>query len=249
MKTKHLLAYGLTAAAAVTILSGCAHHTMRGGQTSTVTVSGVGTVSVVPDMVNMNISMNKTDRTTTLAQSAVNAMSGRALAILKESGIEDKDIRTASLRFNPEYEWSNGRSILTGQRAEQSINVAVRGIGQDAKKLARIIDRLAEIDGIVLNNIDFGIADNAGNFVDSRKLAFEKALQKAQLYAELSGLKVGRVLSLTEDGATEPTPLYRGGAINQTKMEASFDAGAASTMLPSGQMDVTSRISVTFLLE
>jgi uncharacterized protein YggE len=246
MKTKNLLLRGLVAA--VVVLSGC---TQSAGQKelSTVTVSGVGTVNVTPDMVRLTVSMSKIERTTRLAQESVGKMTARVLAILKDSGIEDKDISTASLRFNPEYEWRNGRSILIGQRTEQSIDFAVRNIGQNAEKVARIIDRLTEIDGIVLNQISFSVADNTEHFVRSRELAFEKAMQKAQQYAELSGLKVGRVLNLSEDGANNASPLYRSRMENQFMMEAAFAADAASTVLPSGQMEITTRISVMFLLE
>ncbi len=244
MKAKWFLMCGLVAA--ITILSGCVQNGVRQEQ-STVTVSGVGTVSIEPDMVRMTVSMSKVESTTRLAQEAVGRMAGQVLAILKEAGIEDKDIQTASLRFNPEYQWRNNRSVLVGQRAEQSIDFAVRGIGEDAEKVARLIDRLSGIDGIMLNQIDFGVADNTEHFVRSRELAFEKAIHKAEQYAGLSGLKVGRVLSLSEDGTNPAAPLYRAAASNMFKEEVAMDA--ASTVLPSGQMEITTRISVVFLLE
>jgi uncharacterized protein YggE len=234
--------------AAAIALSGCKHVEQR--EPSTVTVSGVGTVSVEPDMVRMTVSMSKTERTTRLAQEAVAVMTGRVLAILKESAIEDKDIATASLTFNPEYEWRNNRSVLVGQRAEQRIEFAVRGIRQDDNKVSGIIDRLVGIDGIMLDNIAFSVADNTEHFVRSRELAFEKAVQKAEQYAELSGLKVGKVLSLSEEGANNAMPLYSNRMVNQQfKMEESAVMADAATVLPSGQLEVTTRISVVFLLE
>ena len=245
MRAKHLLIGGLVAV--TTILSGCGQNAARSEQ-STVTVTGVGTVSVEPDMVRLTVSMNKTERTTRLAQEAVGKMAAQVLAILKDSGIEDKDIATASLRFNPEYEWRSGRSILIGQQAEQSMDFAVRDIRQDTEKVARIIDRLTGIDGIMLNQIKFSVADNTAHFIRSRELAYEKAMQKAEQYAELSGLKVGRVLSLSEEGLNNASPLYRSALVNQA-MREEFAADAASTVLPSGQMEITTRISVVFLLE
>lgn len=244
MKAKHFLVCGLAAAAMA--LSGCVQKSVR-QEPSTVTVSGVGTVSVAPDMVSMSVSMSKLERTTRLAQEAVGRMAAQVLAILKEAGIEDKDIQTASLRFNPEYQWQNNRSVLTGQRAEQGIDFSVRGIGEDAEKVARLIDRLSGIDGIMMNRIDFGVADNTEHFAGSRELAFQKAMQKAEQYAALSGLKVGRVLSLSEDGASPAAPLYRSATVNMFKEEVMMDA--ASTVLPSGQMEITARISAVFLLE
>ncbi len=231
---------------AVAVFSGCEQSGVR-QEPSTVTVSGVGTVSVVPDMVRMSVTLERTAQTTKSAQEAVGRMAAQILEILKGSGIENKDIMTASLRFNPQYEWRNNRSVLVGQRAEQGIDFSVREIEQDTEKVSQIIDRLTAIDGIVMNQIDFRVADNTENFVLSRELAFEKAMQKAEQYARLSGLKVGRVLSLSEDGTTPAAPLYRSVMANEMKLEA--DMAAGSTVLPSGQMEVTTRISATFLLE
>jgi uncharacterized protein YggE len=228
-------------------LTGCIQNSVR-QESSIVTVSGTGTVSVEPDMVEMTVSVSETARTTRQAQEAVGKMVAQVLAILKDSGVGDKDIKTASLTFNPQYEWRSNRSVLVGQRAEQSIDFAVRDIREDSEKVARTIDRLTGIDGIMMNQINFSVGDNTENFVRSRELAFEKAIQKAQQYAQLSGLKVGRVLNLSEDGTNAPSPIYGAGAINQFKVEALYDT-AASTVLPSGQTEITTRISVTFLLE
>ncbi len=244
MKTKRFSMCGLVVA--VMALSGCVQNGVR-QEPSTVTVSGIGTVSVAPDMVRLNVSVSQTAQTTRLAQEAVGKMTGAVLSILKSSGIEDKDIMTASLTFNPQYEWRNNRSILIGQRAEQSIDFAVRDIAQDNEKVSRVIDRLVGIDGIMLNRIDFSVADNTEYFIRSRELAFDKAMQKAEQYAKLSGLKIRRVSSLSEEGANDASSVYGARQSNIFKEEAAYDV--ASTVLPSGQMEITTRISATFLLE
>lgn len=245
MKTKHFLTCGLVAA--MVALAGCAGNNTQ----SIVTVSGRGTVSVEPDMAQMNVSFSRTEQTTRLAQEAIGKIAAQVLAILKDSGIEDKDITTASLRFYPEYEWLPNRSIPLGQRAEQSVDFSIRDIAQDSEKVSRIIDRLSEIDGIMMNRIDFSVADKTEPFVRSRELAFEKAMRKAEQYAALSGRKVGRVLSLSEGGANNSLlPLYGNTRMaNQFTMEEAAAYDASSTVLPSGQMEVTTDISVTFALE
>jgi uncharacterized protein YggE len=243
MKTTHFIALALVTVAMV----GCVLPSARQKQPSTVTVSGEGTVSVAPDMVRMTVSMSNVAPSTRAAQEAVGRMTAQVLAILKEAGIDDKDIQTASLRFNPEYEWRNERRILVGQHAEQSIDFAVRDIASDTEKAPRLIDRISGIDGITMNRMDFSVADNTPHFERSRELAFEKVLQKAEQYASLAGMKVDRVFSVVEDGASPATPLYRSASLNQFKAEVAMDA--ASTVLPAGQMEITTRISAVFLLE
>lgn len=231
-------------AATVAVLSGCGQNGASKND-STVTVSGVGTVSVEPDMVRLNVSLSNTSPTTRQAQEAIGKMASRVLSILENAG----DIKTESLMFSPEYEWRRNKSVLIGQRAEQGIEFAVRDIRQDSGKVARIIDGLAGIDGITMNRISFGVSDNTEYFVRSRELAFGKAMQKAQQYAGLSGLKIVRVLDLSEDGSNGAFPIYGNRMVNQFAKEEAGVADAVSTVLPSGQMEITTRISVTFLLE
>ena len=100
-----------------------------------------------------------------------------------------------------------------------------------------------------MNRISFGVSDNTEYFVRSRELAFGKAMQKAQQYAGLSGLKIVRVLDLSEDGSNGTFPIYGNRMVNQFAKEEAVVADAVSTVLPSGQMEITTRISVTFLLE
>lgn len=220
-------------------------------QQSTVSVIGVGTVLAQPDMVQMNISLSKVAQTTKEAQEAVSLMVRQSLQILKDSGIEDKNISTASLRFSPEYEWGGNRRILLGQKAEQSITFALTGINADTEKVSRVIDLLIQINGIELNQINFSVKDNTGLFVRSRELAYQKALEKANQYAELSGLTLIKALNISEEGSAPISPINNR-LTNQMQLNyasSKFDAGAGSTELPTGELEITSRVLVEFLLK
>lgn len=235
----------LSVALFVTACSGNVGHRNQ----STVSVVGTGTVMVQPDMIRMNISLSKTAPTTRAAQEEVSKMVRQALTVLSKYNIEDKNIITASLTFSPEYEYRNNRSVLIGQNARQTIAFSIEGIQSDSEKVSRIIDRLVQINGIELNQMDFSVKDNTEHFVKSRELAFRKAADKAKQYAELSGLKVGRVLNISEDGSQQVLPVNNR-MMNQYNVFAEAAAAdMSSTMLPSGELEITTRISAVFLLE
>ena len=59
---------------------------------STISVHGISIVSAQPDTVQMTISLNKTEKTTQLAQQEVSRLVRRALLILKENNIDDKNM-------------------------------------------------------------------------------------------------------------------------------------------------------------
>lgn len=213
---------------------------------SSVSVVGTGTVLAQPDMVRMNISLSHTAPTTGAAQQEVNRMVGQALNILKTNGIEDKNITTASLTFNPQYRFTNGQRKLIGQNARQTITFSIGDIQSNAARVPDILDKLVGINGIELDQMNFSVKDNTDYFVQARELAFRKAEQKAKQFAELSGLRVGRVLSVSEEGAQQVMPMNNRMFAQSSAM---MDAAGNPTILPSGEQEITTRISVVFLLE
>jgi uncharacterized protein YggE len=219
-------------------------------QLSIITVSGLGTVMAQPDTVQMSISLNKTASTTSEAQREVNVMVRQALAVLQDAGVEDKSISTASLRFYPEYEWGNDGRKMLGQKAEQIITFSLSSI--DSGTVSNIIDQLIQINGIELQQMFFNVKDNAELYVQSRELAYRNALEKAEQYAGLSGQKIAKPLTIAEEGVAAIAPLYRnqklGGRGGAEAVMASSDSGG-SAVLPTGEMEITSRIVVEFAMK
>jgi uncharacterized protein YggE len=213
---------------------------------SSIIVSGMGTVMAQPDTVQMHISLSKTASTTRQAQEEVGIMVRKALKILQDSGVEEKNIQTASLRFMPEYEWGGPRRVLLGQKAEQTILFSVGNLDG----ASGVIDQLIEINGIELQNMQFSVKDNSALFVRSRELAWQKALEKAEQYAKLSGMKIAGTLSISEEGLSG-SPVFQRSINNQMMADFSAKESAAggSTVLPSGEMEITSRVIVEFLLK
>jgi len=215
---------------------------------STISVSGTGTVFVTPDIIQMNITLSNVAQTTKTAQEEVSKMVRQAMAVLKESNVEDKNINTASLTFSTEYDYGSGRRILVGQKAEQRITFSVEDIKNDNERVPKIIDRLIQINGIELNQLNFSVKNNTEYFVRSRELAYQKAVEKADQYAALSKLKILKVLSISEEGNQQISPIMNRMA-NQIEFSAAADSAGGSTMLPMGELEITTRILVVFLLE
>lgn len=231
----------------MTFVTGCNNDTGKKDQSS-VSVYGTGTVLVKPDMLRMNISLSKTASTTKSAQEEVSRMVRQALEVLGDFNIEDKNIVTASLTFSPEYEYRNGRRVLIGQTAQQAILFSMNDIQNDNEKVPQIIDRLVQINGIELNQIDFNVKNNTEYFIKSRELAFQKATEKAEQYASLSGLKVAKVLTISEEGSQQVLPINNR-MVNQYSAMAEAAADEGSTILPSGELEITTKIQAVFLLE
>jgi len=243
MKTKPFFIFFLLIT--VVFLPGC--RKARQEKQSTISVFGTGTVLAQPDMIQMGITLSNTAQTTKAAQEEVSKMVRQALAVLKDAGIEDKNIMTASLNFRSEYEYTN-RRILIGQRAEQSISFSVDNIDNNSERVSEIIDNLIQINGIELNQINFSVKNNTEYFSRSRELAFQKAVEKAEQYAKLSNRKIAKVLQVSEDANQMVLPMSNRFMNNRVAYEADVSNTAGSTIVPSGELEITTRILVEFLL-
>ena len=243
MKKRRLWVYVL--ALSVVFAAGCNKETEQKNQ-STISVFGTGTVSVQPDIIQMSITLSNVAQTTKKAQEEVNKMVKQALNILKEAKIEDKNINTASLTFNSEYEYTNRRTLV-GQRAQQTIIFSIEDITNDAEKASWIIDQLIQINGIELNQVNYSVKNTAEYYVKSRELAYQKAVEKANQYAELSKLKIVKVLSISDQGTQHVSP--QSNRFRQAAEDMLLSEAKSSTALPIGEMEITTNISVSFLLK
>jgi uncharacterized protein YggE len=97
----------------------------------------------------------------------------------------------------------------------------------------------------------FNVRDNREYYIASRELAYGKALEKARQYAELAGLTVVKALTVSEFDGSAPAPMPRQMYGNMAMKEAAVadQSGGGSTILPTGELEITTQISVTFLLK
>ena len=216
-------------------LASCAHSP---GESGGITVTGMGQVSAVPDRAVINFGLSEIAPTTSAAQARTAAMTSQALAILKAQDVEDKHIQTQTLSFFPEYDWTDQGRRLLGQRARQTLVVTLTDIQDSTARLSLILDQLAEIDGIELQNVAFDLSDKDEMAAQARALAFAKAKEKAQQYADLAGVSLGRVVSIQE--SMSPA----GFSANEMVMRSA----AASAPMPAGELDISVQITLVYSL-
>ncbi len=215
---------------------------------NSVTVSGIGMTRAQPDVARMNVSFAHTAPTTREAKNVVEQTMAQILKILQEEKVEDKDIKTLSLDYRVEYDYRNGRRVRLGQRAEQTIAVTVNNLINAPERLTSILDKIVTLDKVELQGIDFDIEKKTDLFKQSRELAYKKALEKAQQYAELSGRKLGPVLTISEKNSEDVAQRHNLNKMNNVVQEfAGFSSGSSS--LPTGEQGITSEISVVFSLK
>ena len=205
-----------------------------------ITVTGVGTVSVVPDAVRFNATISIVGRSNSSALSEASQASNAVRTALKDNGIAVKDIRSASISVYPEYTWTQETGTkITGYRASQTFDILVRKSSNAGTVIGAVVD--AGGDAVQLGGVIPVTIDSAAAAEEARTAAVANAKSKATSYAKLLGTSLGKVLSLEELSS----PVY------STPYAMSAKAGVASDMavqVDLGEQDVTVSISVRWAL-
>jgi uncharacterized protein len=202
-----------------------------------VTVTGVGTISVVPDAVRFNATVSALGSTNAAALSAASKSAAAVRAALRDAGIATKDIRSANISVYPEYNWTQEAGTkITGYRASQSFDVLIR----TASKAGTIIEAVVAAggDSVQLGGVVPTTLNPAVAIEGARAAAVANAKSKATSYAKLLGVSVGKVLSLEE----QYSPVYSS-PFPMAKSEAD-----SAVQIDLGEQDVTVTITVRWAL-
>ena len=205
-----------------------------------ITVTGVGTISVVPDAVRFNATVSAVAPTNAAALSSASKSAAAVRAALKDKGIAVKDIRSANISVYPEYTWTQDTGTkITGYRASQSIDVLVRKASDAGTIIEAVVT--AGGDNVQLGGVIPTTLNPAAATEEARAAAVSNAKSKASSYAKLLGTSIGKVLSLEEQSSpvySSPFPMAKAG----------MAADSAAVEIDLGEQDVTVSITVRWAL-
>ena len=172
-----------------------------------VTVVGSGEVQGTPDTLTTNASISFVSPDVTTAMNQTSERQQAVINALVGAGIDSKDIATTNVSLQPQY-GPDGMPTIVGYEASNSIDVTIRDISVASRVLALIVSNGG--DATRINSVSYSINDDSQLVKDARARAFEDAQDRAQQYSELSGLSLGKVMSISEDtggGPPPPTPM------------------------------------------
>lgn len=217
---KKLLAAALLAASPAALSAQATQPDITIGPGSAVlSLSAEGESKRVPDVASFSAGVVTQARTAAEALRANSTEMDRVIGALKQAGIASRDIQTSSISLNPRYSDPERDAQLLARRTGQLYvppdDTARRIIGYDARnsvevkvrdlsKMGRVIDTLAEVGANEINGPNFTLDDQSGALDEARASAVAKGRARAELYARAAGLRVGRILSISESGAYYP---------------------------------------------
>ena len=238
------------AAMAVPTLAG-AHDISSGpvvaAGSSLLTVTAEGRSTRKPDLALFTAGVSSSGKTAGEALSANAADMNGVIAALKRAGIADRDIQTSNLSHNPVYADMSRQPVsalesqvprIIGYQVSNQVNVRQRDLGT----FGRTIDTLVSAGANQVSGPGFQMDDPDAASDEARTAAMKQARARANLYASAAGLKVVRILSISESGGYVPQPpvVYARAAM--------ADMAGAPTPVAAGEVSLTASVTVMFEL-
>lgn len=206
-------------------------------------VSATGEITVVPDIATLSFSVVSEGSDTTAIANDNNETVNTAIEFLKEKGIEEKDITTSQYNLSPIYSQAprSGTEIFVPSIVRYSLTQTVSVKIRDFSLISDVIGSLPEIGINRINGLSFSIDDKDAALAEAREEAFAKAHEKAEDMAKQNGVKLGRVVNISE---YSNSPYYYGREVYG--MGGADDMAFVAPKIEPGTQDVSLEVSISY---
>jgi len=204
----------------------------------TISVQGTATVYAQPDMASASAGIESRGTTPEEALAANTKVMKSLMTAIKRHGVADRDIETSGFNVSPVYsqQTSRGTMDIEGYQVTNQVTVRLR----DMDKLGGLLSSLVESGANRLHGVSFNVADPAKLQDEARKGAIADAKRRADLFAAAAGVKVKRILSISESGGVAP-PM-------PMAMRA-MKAGAEAVPVAGGEQAISAAVSAVYEIE
>jgi uncharacterized protein len=198
------------------------------GPARSITASGLGSVTTVPDRAHFSFGVQAQSRTASQALEAADAQLRRVVAALREAGVAQADIQTEQISLSPRT--SDDGEAIVGYNAVSSVSVRVRNLD----RAGPVVDAAVGAGANQVFGPSLTRSDQAAVYRSALRAAYADARAKAETLAAAAGVTLGAMTSTVEGGGSIPMPLAAGRAED-----------AKATIEP-GTQEIQASVSVTF---
>lgn len=206
-------------------------------QTDLFQTQGIGKAAAVPDIAVINLGITKSASDVLSAQKQTNQIANNIIKGLRNQDISEKKIKTTNYSVSPEYSITGTSQKIIGYIATQNLEVEI-----PIDKTSEAIDSATANGANLIGNISFKLNDEKREEVENsaRKEAVGKAKKSAEGLAKASGIKLGKIINVTESSASEPRPVFLEAA------KTAEEDSRPSTNITPGETNVEIRVILTY---
>jgi uncharacterized protein len=195
-------------------------------------VNGRGIVEAEPDIALISLGVVTKDKNPQTAQILNDEISKKLINALLRIGIAKDDIKTSSYTIYPEYDYVEGKQLLTGYTVSHILEVKVR----DINKAGEVIGTAVQNGANQINKVDFTVEDAKYYYNRALKLAVKDAAQKAQAITTAMKVYFDAIPCNITEQSTSFTPFAEQGVMK---------LAADVTVMP-GKIEITAAVDAEF---
>jgi uncharacterized protein YggE len=231
------LALGTTMTAACAQNAGAAAYAMPASGTL-LSVSAQAEAKRVPDVASLSAGVVTQAVDANAALRANAEQMAKVVAAIRAAGIAERDVQTTGISVSPQYRYAENQApTIIGYQASNTVSLKVR----DIAKLGKVLDTLVAQGANQVNGPSFEIDQPEEAYDEARIAALKKAQARAETYAKAMGVRVRRVVSISEGGGFQPP-------IPMVRMQAMDAMAAKETSVSPGENTLSVSLDVVFEL-
>lgn len=211
-------------------------------------IYGQGKVAYIPDMATIVLGV-QVDKAST-AEEALKQMNDKVAKIIdavKTAGAEEKDIQTSAFSLNPQYDYTDGRSAVSGYNANQQLTIKARNINENKELSGKIISAANGAGANQIISVNFAVSSVNDLKQQARIKAITDARSKSDALFKTAGMKHMEVIGWFENMIQSPdSPSYNNYGYGIGGGEMAVAKSASTSQVPSGTQEIIIEIGVNY---
>jgi uncharacterized protein len=229
-----------------------AQNTTKTNASNTLSLTGTATTMVEPDKVTVSLGVQTTNKTADAALAANSKTMNKVIDALKAIGVKDNETSTSSFSISSNYNYSQPSSSSTASRITGfTVSNTIQIQSTNINNTSKWIDTAISAGANTVDRIDFALSDKKLEETKNTliKQAMQDARAKADIVASAAGMKIAGIRSINlNDLAIQPP--FPPAPIPLAKQSlATAEQARPTTPVISGQEEVSTNISVVFLIQ
>ena len=242
-----ILALGMIILAAIIIISILRERIVNDNQNQTI-IYGQGKVAYIPDIATVILGM-QVDKAET-AEEALKQMNekiGKIITSVKAEGVDEKDIQTSMYSLYPQYDYTDGKSRVSGYNANQQLTIKVRGVDKNQDLSSKVIAAANNAGANQIISVNFSVSSVSDLKQKARILAIQDARSKSDALFKAAGIRGPKIIGWFENMVQSPdSPDYGNYGYGIGGAEMSSAKAVSNPQVPSGTQEIIIEIGVNY---
>jgi len=211
---------------------------------NTISATGEGTVSVMPDFIVVYFNIQTRGVTAKDANAENSLISGEVLASLELLGISEEEIKTEGFSVYPDYDWGANTQKTKGYVVTNSISVKLDVANKE--KVGSILDSGIGA-GAGVDYVGYELSEENRDIYEAEAIMLAARDAKVKAEALVGGIdkKLGNIVSLSTNEGFYRGPWIAYSSENGDSVSTARGAEIATAINPSEQ-EVSARVNVVY---